>query len=76
MSNFMLKLEPFVGSDIKGCAEEAIRLANMLGVTVVYDFNGITVMACPGDDACKTVKKYEKSMPSGKESIFQIITGH
>ena len=47
-----------------------------IGHVVLQAHYGITVMACPGDDACKTVKRYEKSMPSGKESIFQIITGH
>jgi hypothetical protein len=51
MSNFSITLEPFGGSTILSCAEEAINLANKLQVTVIFDFNDVHCMACPDDDA-------------------------
>ncbi len=49
MSNFILRIEVKPGSDIANCATEATQLANRLLVTVVFTFNGVHCMACPGD---------------------------
>lgn len=43
-----LKLEFMVGEDIDNACCEAIRIANLLRVTVDFDFNGVKVMAKPG----------------------------
>ena len=43
-----LKLEFAAGEDIGNACCEAIRIANLLRVTVDFDFNGVKVMAKPG----------------------------
>lgn len=50
MSNFYLHLETQPGCDIRDCSAEAIDLANRLQITVMFDFNGVKCMACPGDN--------------------------
>ena len=46
--NAHLKLEFLAGEDINHACREAIRIANLLRVTVDFDFNGVKVMAKPG----------------------------
>lgn len=44
----LLNIEFHAGEEIGNACREAIRIANMLRVTVVFQFNGVTVMAKPG----------------------------
>jgi hypothetical protein len=50
MSNLSITVEVLPGTDVTVAAREAIDLANRLGVTVHYDFNGVLCIAAPGDD--------------------------
>lgn len=50
MSNLSITAEALPGTDVTVAAREAIDLANRLGVTVRYDFNGVLCLAVPGDD--------------------------
>ena len=43
-----LHLEFMGGDHIENACREAIRIANLLLVTVNFDFNGVKVMAKPG----------------------------
>jgi hypothetical protein len=49
VSTFQLTLEAFAGTDIDSACSEAVRLADLLQVVVVFPFNGVTCMARPGD---------------------------
>lgn len=51
MSTFFLRLEAIAGTLIDDAAAEAIKIANQLQVTVMFDFNGVSCMACPGDNS-------------------------
>lgn len=44
-----MKVDAFAGSDIYAACNEAIALADKLGLTVKFDFNGVLCMACAGD---------------------------
>lgn len=50
MSNLSITAEVLPGTDVTVAAREAVALANRLGVTVRYDFNGVLCIAVPGDD--------------------------
>ncbi len=58
MRNLILRIEAAPGSEIGDCATDAINLANRLMVIVMFTFNGVNCMACPGD------------MPESLESEF------
>jgi hypothetical protein len=51
MANLSLEVECFGGSTIDECCEEAMKLANRLEITVMFQFNEVKCMACPGDEA-------------------------
>lgn len=51
MSTFFLRLEAVAGTLIDDAAVQAIQIANQLQLTVMFDFNGVSCMACPGDNA-------------------------
>lgn len=46
----LLRVEAMAGSDVYSTAEEAIRLANAFGTAVMFKFNSVDCMACPGDN--------------------------
>lgn len=60
MSNFLIRIEPFPGADINRCAAQAIQLANKLDVTVMFGFNGVSCMACPGDSSEALAAEYQR----------------
>lgn len=70
MTSFFLTLEAQGGSDLSACAFDAISLATKINVTILFDFNGVKCMACPGDDAkaladdCLRVMKIEPNSTS------------
>ena len=67
-SNFWFNLEPMPGCNIYNCAKEAIRIAELLGVTVSFKFNGVDCGARAGDDPDLLVENYHYAMES-KSSI-------
>jgi hypothetical protein len=66
MSNFSLTLEPFGGATIINCANEAVSLANHLQLTIMFNFNEVNCMACPGDDAKRLASDYYSELRSKK----------
>lgn len=75
MSNFSLRLEAFAGSDISDCAREACRLADRLGVVVLFDFNGVECMACPGDEPAFLANAYHVELNRPERSIGSVRLG-
>lgn len=80
MNSFQLKLEAFGGADISDCAREACRLAGRLGVVVMFDFNGVSCMACPGDDPTALANAFHKELAKpelliGKSRVSRIARG-
>ena len=77
MSNFYLKLEAMGGADIENCSKDAVTIADKLGVAVLFDFNGVQCMACPGDNAQMLfdAAMVHISRPT-KPSFKAIATGH
>lgn len=53
-----LKVEIGLGSSVFKVFEEAIRVATQLNVYIEFNFNGVTCLARPNDDAKKSVKSY------------------
>lgn len=66
MSNFYLHIEAVPGTEIANCAAEAIGLANRLQLTVMFDFNGVKCMACPGDNPGKLENEFFKKLNSDR----------
>ena len=68
MSVFSLKVDPFAGCDISKACNEAVRLANNLGITIYFKFNGVLCRACVGDcpDRLEAAWKKELMMPESK----------
>lgn len=60
MSEFSLELQAFAGSGIDACATEAIRLANKLGITVTFWFNGVRCIACVRDDPASLAAEWHR----------------
>jgi hypothetical protein len=64
MANLSLEVECFGGSTIDECCEEAMKLANRLEITVMFQFNEVKCMACPGDDAKRLASDYYSELKS------------
>ena len=62
-----VNVEFFAGTDISTGSSELIALANKLGCTVMADFNGVSLMGCPGDDPLSLENKYHFEL-NGKKS--------
>ena len=50
LNTLWLDVEVSPGSDIENTCREAVNLADKLGLTVWFDFNGVKCGARPGDD--------------------------
>ena len=50
MNNLTMKVEVIPGTDVSKAAEQAVALANRIGIAVEYNFNGVTCWARPGGD--------------------------
>lgn len=73
MSNISIKAHMLAGTDVRTAAREALTLANRIGVLVEYDFNGVTCLAVPGDDAGLLADHCMKIM--GSNLIIKIARG-
>lgn len=62
-----LKLEFAAGEDIDNACCEAIRIANLLRVTVDFDFNGVKVMAKPGACPQELSDEWSSVLKSGHQ---------
>lgn len=68
MSVFSLEVEPFGGCSISEACHEAVRLADRLGITIIFNFNGVRCMACSGDCPKLLVMAWDAELkkPAGK----------
>lgn len=64
MNVFSIRMEPFGGSSIADCAVAASRVANLLGVVVMFNFNSVDCMIRPGDDPSGLPEKYDAVLMS------------
>ena len=69
-----LKLEFMAGGDIDNACLEAVRIANMLRVTVDFDFNGVKVMAMP--DVCPKELAELWAVEIGSKKQIKIACAH
>jgi len=58
MTALTLTLEGDVGTSIDQCAEEAVRVATILLVSVKFLFNELVVLARPGESAETVANRY------------------
>lgn len=45
-----IRVQPIAGSDVKAVTVDAVRVADILGVLVNFDFNGVDCYASRGDN--------------------------
>lgn len=64
MRNLFLKVEALAGSEIRRTCDEAIQLADKLGITVEFNFNEVIVLARPGDDYEELAEAWNKALHS------------
>jgi hypothetical protein len=58
--SLMLRVEAMAGDAIEVTCRELIALASDLNVTVMCPFNGVELMACPGDDPEKLKSEFHR----------------
>jgi hypothetical protein len=59
---FHLELTAFAGTDIDQACDEAIRIADLLGITILFGFNGVECMATPGCDPAGLAASWHRVM--------------
>ena len=64
MSNLWLTMEVSPGSNIQRTCEEAVRLANFLGICIWFNFNGVKCLARPGDDPERICESWNRELQS------------
>ena len=67
LKTLLLKVEPFVGSDIRDTACDMCELSNRVGMAVGANFNDVNLMARPGDNPLKLVEVYESKLAQNKD---------
>ena len=73
MTAIILRVELLAGSDIEDACKEIIALADRIQVIAIAKFNGVELMAVPGDDAQIMVQEWHKLMD--KEGPHRIARG-
>lgn len=73
LKTFMLKVEPFVGSDVRDVAVELCQLADRVGVRCEAGVNGVKLWARPGDNPLRLVEAFHEQLkqPSRHYKIAQ-----
>ena len=68
-----LRIEAFPGASIEDVAYELCRVATQLGVTCTLVFNGLELMAVPGDDANRLLSAFNETSKqnAGKHNIVR-----
>lgn len=61
-----IKVEVCAGASIENSFEQAVRLANTLGVCIEFTFNAVTCCATPNGDTHEGVKEYHKAASKGE----------
>ena len=63
-----INVEVSPGSDIKTACRDAIALANDLGLTVWFNFNGVKCGARPGDDCDLLIENWSGCLKSNSKN--------
>lgn len=62
-----LEVTPYAGSHLNDVAEEMGALADRLAINVTASFNGVRVLARPGENAMAIPPNYDKAMKAKGE---------
>ena len=62
LSSFVLRVEPFAGSDVRLVASELCQLADRIGVRCEARFNGVLLWARPGDNPLRLVDAFHEQL--------------
>ena len=72
LKTFLLRVEPFAGSDITSVATELCQLADRVGVRCEAAFNDVKLWARPGDNPLRLVDAYHEAVKRpGMHNIAQ-----
>lgn len=58
----ILILEALAGDHILKCGDDAQRVADLLGITAKFEFNGVTCLAFPGGSGSDLVKSFDAEL--------------
>lgn len=64
LKTFVLRLEPFAGTDVRDVASEMCQLADRIGVRCEVMFNGVKLWARPGDNPLRLVDAFHEQLKS------------
>jgi hypothetical protein len=67
LKTFVLKLEPFAGTNLEEVAREMCVLANRIGVRCEVSANGVKFWARPGDSPTRIFESYEEQLKSNHQ---------
>lgn len=73
--NLSLRLDVIAGAEISRTCESASVLSNQLGITVMFKFNGIDVMVCPGDDPASTAEAWRRELNREHPMSYRLVRG-
>lgn len=62
-----IDITPYAGSHLNDVAEEMGALADRLGINVTASFNGVRLLARPGENAMAIPPNYDKAMKAKGE---------
>ena len=73
LKTFVLRVEPFAGSDVRDVACELCQLADRIGVRCEATFNGVKLWARPGDNPLRLVDAFHEELkkPNREHKIAQ-----
>ena len=71
--NITVKVDLLPGTAIEAAAHELCQLANRIGVFVEAGFNGVTLIAAPGDNPEKLANAWQREMNS--DHAFKFARG-
>ena len=69
MSNLWLTVEVAPGSGIERTCDEAVALAEKLGITIWFSFNGVKCLARAGDNPRRLESAWDRVMAAKGGSI-------
>lgn len=67
-----LKVTFVIGTSIEAAWEESMRLAQMLRVVILFDFNGIKCSAYPNGTVSNGVKSYKSALKTKIGSAYNV----
>ena len=75
MSNLSIEVEPFAGVSIEDACHDAMVVADILGIVVMFNFNGVRCMARPGDSVESLEEDWNRIMQKKDRGPNEIAVG-